>query len=77
MRDDLSIGEVEKKPAFQKARRPGRPHAIPDALTSTVVLLYRRGNGYRAVARILASDFGVIADYTSVRRTLRRTGEIK
>ena len=77
MRDDLSIGEVEKKSAFQKVRKAGRPHAIPDTLTSTVVLLYRHGNGYRAISRILDSDYGVIADYSSVRRTLQRAGEIR
>jgi len=75
VRDDLSVGDVEKKPAFQKVRKAGRPHAIPDNVTSIVVMLYRDGNGYRAISRILASDYGVIADYSSVRRALRRAGE--
>ena len=42
---------VKQVPA--KARKPGRPRAIPEEIEPIVVELYNRGYGYRPIARIL------------------------
>ncbi len=72
MSEDLNIGQTKKRADLRRARKPGRPHAIPDSFSSTVVELYRDGNGYRSIARILESDYGLSVDYSSVRRALLR-----
>jgi len=55
-------------------RRPGRPKAIPDSLVSEVLLLHKRGLGYRAIARELRRD-GVSVDWSSVRRVIKADGK--
>ena len=60
-----------------KARKPGRPRAIPEALESVVIKLYRQGYGYRAIARILRNEYEINPHFSSVRKTLLRLGVIK
>jgi len=67
--------ELDKLPP-EKARKCGRPRAIPVELESLVAELYERGYGYRAIARILRERCGINPDYTSVRRTLIRLGKV-
>jgi transposase len=57
-----------------KVRRPGRPRAIPSKLEPAVVELHKRGYGYRAVARILRNEYGISADFSTVKRVLKRLG---
>lgn len=57
-------------------RKPGRPRAIPAQFESVVCELYDRGNGYRAIARILRKEYSLHPDYSSVRRTLIRLGKV-
>jgi transposase len=66
------VGEVAKK-----ARKPGRPRAIPVEMERVVVELYREGYGYRAIARILRKEHGLNPHYSSVRKTLVRLGEVR
>ncbi len=61
----------------EKARKPGRPRAIPKALESIVIELYRQGHGYRAIARILRNEYGINPHFSSVRKTLIVLGEVK
>jgi len=62
----------------EKPRRPGRPRAIPKQFESILVELYRRGYGYRAIARILSSsEYGLNPHFSSVRLTLMRLGVVK
>jgi transposase-like protein len=65
--------EAESK----KARKPGRPRAIPVEMERAVVELYREGYGYRAIARILRKEHGLNPHYSSVRKTLIRLGEVR
>lgn len=65
------------RPGLEKARKPGRPRAIPEDLESVVVELYRQGHGYRAIARILRNEYGINPHFSSVRKTLHRLGVIK
>ena len=58
-------------------RKPGRPRAIPEEYEPEVAEMYNKGNGYRAIARLLRDEYGLNPDYTSVRRTLIRLGRIK
>lgn len=60
-----------------KARKPGRPRAIPKALEPVVVELYIRGYGYRAIANILRQESGINPHFSSVRQTLIRLGEVR
>jgi len=62
------------RPELEKARKPGRPRAIPEDLESVVVELYRQGHGYRAIARILRNEYGINPHFSSVRKTLIRLG---
>ena len=62
---------------LEKARNPGRPRAIPEALESVVIKLYRQGYGYRAIARILRNEYEINPHFSSVRKTLLRLGVIK
>ena len=60
-----------------KARRPGRPRAIPEDIEPIVVDLYERGYGYRAIARILnGPEYGVNVHFSSIRKTLIRLGKV-
>jgi len=60
-----------------KARRPGRPRAIPKHIEPIVIKLYNHGYGYRAIARILHSpDYGLNPHFSSVRQTLIRLGKV-
>jgi hypothetical protein len=61
---------------LEKARNPGRPRAIPEALESVVIDLYRQGCGYRAIARILRNEYGINPHFSSVRKTLIRLGKV-
>ena len=61
----------------KKARKPGRPRAIPEEMESAVSELYRQGNGYRAIVRILREEYGLNPHYSSVRKTLIRMGVVK
>ncbi len=65
------------RPEAERARKPGRPRAIPEDLESVVVDLYRQGYGYRAIARILRNEYGVNPHFSSVRKTLIRLGKEK
>jgi len=61
-----------------KARKSGRPRAIPQELEPVVVDLYEHGYGYRAIARILrGSDYGINPHFSSARLTLIRLGKVK
>ena len=62
---------------LRKARKPGRPRAIPEETESIVIELYRSGLGYRAIARILRNEHGLNPHFSSVRKELIRLGEIK
>jgi transposase len=61
---------------FKRARKPGRPKAIPLEMEGVVVELYRQGYGYRAITRILKKEHGLNPHYSSVRKTLIRLGEV-
>lgn len=61
-----------------KARRPGRPRAIPEHIEPIVVNLWEQGYGYRAIARILNSpDYGLNPHFSSVRQALIRLGKVR
>lgn len=62
---------------LKKGRKPGRPRAIPVEMERFVVGLYREGYGYRAIARILRSEYRLNPHYSSVRKTLIRLGEVR
>ena len=60
-----------------KDRKAGRPRAVPEELEPVVVDLYKRGQGYRAIARILNSqEHGINAHFSSIRKTLIRLGRV-
>ena len=61
----------------KKARKPGRPRAIPVEMERVVVELYRQEYGYRAITRILREEYGLNPHYSSVRKTLIRLGEVR
>jgi transposase len=71
---DKQVGQTLDIKAPIKPRAPGRPPAIPSQLESTVIGIYKRGYGYRAIARILREEFGVNPDFTTVRRLLKKLG---
>jgi len=60
----------------ERAKRPGRPRAIPPELEFAVAELHRRGYGYRAIASILRQDHGLNPHYSSVRKTLIRLDKL-
>jgi hypothetical protein len=67
--------KVEDMPI--KVRKAGRPRAIPKEVEPVVAMLYDRGYGYRAIARMLNTpDYGVNVHFSSVRKTLIRLGKI-
>ncbi len=51
-------------------RKPGRPRAIPEHLIPKVLLFYRQGLGYRAVARELKHE-GISVDWSTIRRVIK------
>lgn len=60
-----------------KARRPGRPRAIPKDIEPVVLDLWESGYGYRAIARILSTpEYGLNPHYSSVRMVLKRLGKV-
>lgn len=60
-----------------KARKAGRPRAIPKEVEPVVAKLYDRGYGYRAIARILNTpEYGLNVHFSSVRKTLMRLGKV-
>jgi len=60
-----------------KARKAGRPRAIPKDMEPIVVELYNRGYGYRAIAGILNTpEYGINVHFSSVRKTLIRLGKV-
>ena len=65
------------RPNPKKARKPGRPGAIPEEIEPVVVELYRNNYGYRAIARILRNEYGLNPHFSSVRKALIRLGEVK
>jgi hypothetical protein len=64
---DRSEFEVNSPP---KERKPGRPLAIAPELEPIVVELYRRGYGYRSIARVLREEYGASPSFTTVKRLL-------
>jgi len=60
-----------------KARKAGRPRAIPEEVEPVVVELYDRGYGYRAIARELNTpEYGINAHFSTIRKTLIRLGKV-
>ena len=60
-----------------KARKAGRPLAIPEDMEPVVVELYNRGYGYRAITNILNTpEYGINAHFSSIRKTLIRLGKV-
>jgi hypothetical protein len=74
MISDDYIGQGNKINAPEKDRKSGRPRAILPLLEPVVAALYKRGYGYRAIAKILRQEHHINPDYSSVRRTLERLG---
>jgi transposase len=74
MISDDNIGQKNEINAPEKDRKSGRPRAIPPHLEPVIATLYKRGYGYRAIARILRQDHNINPDYSSVRRALKRLG---
>ena len=61
-----------------KTRQPGRPKAIPEDIMPVVIDLWKRGYGYRAIARVLNSpEYGLNPHFSSVRQALIRAGKVK
>ncbi|MFC1944249.1 hypothetical protein ACFLX5_01950 [Chloroflexota bacterium] len=60
-----------------KARKAGRPRAIPEEIEPVVVELYDHGYGYRAIAGILnTAEYGINVHFSSIRKTLIRLGKV-
>ena len=60
-----------------KARKAGRPRAIPEEVEPVVAELYDRGYGYRAIAHELnTAEYGINVHFSSVRKTLIRLGKV-
>lgn len=57
-----------------KARKPGRPRAIPVELEPVVTMLYRQGYEYRTIADILSREHATNPHYSSVRQAVKRLG---
>jgi len=69
--------EMVKWPPL-RAKKAGRPRAIPEEMESVVAELYERNYGYRTIARILRSPaYGLNPHYSSVRQTLMRLGKVR
>ena len=74
MNSDNYIGQENKLDMPEKDRKSGRPRTIPPFLEPVIAALYKRGYGYRAIARILRQEHHLYPDYSSVRRALKRLG---
>ena len=66
--------ELPKIDLLLKIRKPGRPRAIPVELEPVVIELYRRGYGYRAIARILREEYRTSSHFGTVRKLLKQKG---
>jgi intein-encoded DNA endonuclease-like protein len=51
-------------------RKAGRPRVIPDELTPKVLDLYKEGLGYRKISKELTRQYGISADWSTVRRLI-------
>jgi len=56
------------------SHKTGRPRAILIEFEPVVLELYRTGYGYRAIARILRTDYQINPDFSTVKRELVRLG---
>jgi len=74
MISDDYVGQGNEINAPEKDRKSGRPRAIPPSLEPVIAALYKRGDGYRAIARILRQEYHISTDCSSVRRALKRLG---
>ena len=74
MKGDTLYGMGIDVRVLRKEPQPGRPRAIPEQLEPLVIELYRRGSGYRSIATLLGHDYAIRADFSSVKRLLRRLG---
>jgi hypothetical protein len=74
MISDGYIGPRDEISSPEKDRKSGRPRAIPLPLEHLLATSYKRGCGYRAIARILRQEHLISSDYSSVRRALKRPG---
>jgi len=54
-----------------RQRKGGRPRAIPQSLVPRVLSLYGQGLGYRAISGVLDKEFGVVADWSTIRRLIK------
>lgn len=72
MKDGINVEPIPNIKAPPTDRKPGRPRAIPMELGHVVIELYRLGYGYRAIARILRTDYHLNPDFSTVRRILSR-----
>jgi transposase-like protein len=54
-------------------RKAGRPRIIPEELIPRVVQLYHEGLGYRRIAREFGKQYGIFADWSTIRRVLSLT----
>ena len=54
-----------------RQRRGGRPRVVPPSLVPRVLQLYSQGFGYRAIARELARESGLLVDWSTVRRLVK------
>jgi transposase len=71
---DDNVSQVRGIRSAEKARKPGRPRAIPSELEPVVAELYRRGYGYRSISNILREEYHINPHYSSVRLDLKRLG---
>ena len=74
MNPEDSVGQLQNTAFPEQVRKPGRPRAVPTELESVVADLYRRGYGYRAIARIISGEYSVNPHFSSVRRAVKRLG---
>ena len=55
-----------------------RPGAIPEDIVPVVISLWKRGYGYRVIARVLnGPGYGLNPHFSSVRQALIRAGEVQ
>lgn len=76
MKADDNVAQIPSVQGLAKARKPGRPRAIPVELEPIVVQLYRRGYGYRAISNTLREDYHLNPHFSSVRLLLKRVGAL-
>jgi hypothetical protein len=73
---DVNVGPTTGIKLPATIRKPGRPRAIPRELESVILELYRLGYGYRAIARILRTDYRLNPDFSTVKRPLKNRGAL-